>query len=94
MPLVEIVTHDQTPLEVAATAMRFVQGIGKTPVLVRDRPGFVVNRILMPYLLGAVQRLSQAAEIEPKLRASNEWVNDPPDDPWPAWRLEIGRAHV
>jgi 3-hydroxyacyl-CoA dehydrogenase/enoyl-CoA hydratase/3-hydroxybutyryl-CoA epimerase len=32
-----------------------VQGLGKTPVLVKDRPGFVVNRILMPYLLGAVK---------------------------------------
>ncbi len=55
MPLVEvIVTKHNTP-EVIATAMKFVQGLGKTPILVQDRPGFVVNRILMPYLLGAVQ---------------------------------------
>ncbi len=55
MPLVEVVALDHTSPEVTATALRFVQSIGKTPVLVKDRPGFVVNRILMPYLLGAVQ---------------------------------------
>lgn len=55
MPLVEVVTHDGNTPEVIGTAMRFVQSLGKTPVLVQDRPGFVVNRILMPYLLGAVK---------------------------------------
>lgn len=55
MPLVEVVTHEGNTPEVIATAVRFVQGLGKTPVLVKDRPGFVVNRILMPYLLGAVK---------------------------------------
>ncbi|MCE9518971.1 MAG: enoyl-CoA hydratase/isomerase family protein, partial [Verrucomicrobia bacterium] len=54
MPLVEIVTHARTSPEATATALRFVQSIGKTPVLVQDSPGFVVNRILMPYLIGAV----------------------------------------
>jgi 3-hydroxyacyl-CoA dehydrogenase/enoyl-CoA hydratase/3-hydroxybutyryl-CoA epimerase len=55
MPLVEVVTHDGNSPDVIASAVRFVQSLGKTPVLVKDRPGFVVNRILMPYLLGAVQ---------------------------------------
>jgi len=55
MPLVEVVTHDANTPETIATAVRFVQNLGKTPVLVKDRPGFVVNRILMPYLLGAVK---------------------------------------
>jgi 3-hydroxyacyl-CoA dehydrogenase/enoyl-CoA hydratase/3-hydroxybutyryl-CoA epimerase len=54
MPLVEVVAHDGTSDEVTATAMKFVQTLGKTPVLVKDSPGFVVNRILMPYLMGAV----------------------------------------
>lgn len=54
MPLVEVVTHEGNTPEVTASAMRFVQSLGKTPVLVKDQPGFVVNRILMPYLLGAV----------------------------------------
>lgn len=55
MPLVEVVTHEGNTPEVIASSVRFVQSLGKTPVLVKDRPGFVVNRILMPYLLGAVK---------------------------------------
>lgn len=58
MPLVEVIVHDRTSPEVTASAMRFLQGIGKVPVLVQDSPGFVVNRILMPYMMEAV-RLSE-----------------------------------
>ncbi len=53
MPLVEIVVGDETAPDVVARTLRFVQRIGKMPVVVRDRPGFVVNRILMPYLTEA-----------------------------------------
>jgi 3-hydroxyacyl-CoA dehydrogenase/enoyl-CoA hydratase/3-hydroxybutyryl-CoA epimerase len=35
--------------------MRFLQSVGKVPILVKDSPGFVVNRILMPYMLEAVR---------------------------------------
>ena len=46
-------------------------------------------------LLGAVQRLSQAAEIEEAQRKDHDYSNDPPDDPWPAWRLvgDLFRKH-
>jgi 3-hydroxyacyl-CoA dehydrogenase/enoyl-CoA hydratase/3-hydroxybutyryl-CoA epimerase len=50
MQLVEIVRGDRTGGLALDTALRFVKGIGKLPVLVRDRPGFLVNRILTPYL--------------------------------------------
>ncbi|MDA1043709.1 MAG: 3-hydroxyacyl-CoA dehydrogenase NAD-binding domain-containing protein [Verrucomicrobia bacterium] len=53
MPLVEVVRGDQTSAEVVQACLRFVQQIGKLPVVVRDRPGFLVNRILMPYLVEA-----------------------------------------
>lgn len=46
---------ENTKPEVVTTTLRFVQSIGKTPILVKDAPGFVVNRILVPYLLGAVR---------------------------------------
>lgn len=59
MPLVEVITHPGNTAEVIATAIRYVQSVGKTPILVKDRPGFVVNRILMPYLLGAVHLAEQ-----------------------------------
>ncbi len=55
MPLVEVVQLENTKPEVIASAMSFVQSMGKTPILVKDAPGFIVNRILVPYLLGAVQ---------------------------------------
>jgi 3-hydroxyacyl-CoA dehydrogenase/enoyl-CoA hydratase/3-hydroxybutyryl-CoA epimerase len=59
MPLVEVVTHPGNTPEVIATALRYIQSLGKTPILVNDHPGFVVNRILMPYLLGAVALAEQ-----------------------------------
>ncbi len=55
MPLVEVVVLPETSPDVIATAIGFVQRLGKTPVVVQDSPGFVVNRILMPYLMEAVK---------------------------------------
>ncbi|MBL9133696.1 MAG: hypothetical protein JNG86_20975, partial [Verrucomicrobiaceae bacterium] len=55
MPLVEIITLPETAPDVLATAIRFVQQTGKTPVVVKDSPGFLVNRILVPYLMEAVR---------------------------------------
>ena len=54
MPLVEIITLPETSPDVLATAVSFVQKLGKTPVVVKDSPGFLVNRILVPYLMEAV----------------------------------------
>jgi 3-hydroxyacyl-CoA dehydrogenase/enoyl-CoA hydratase/3-hydroxybutyryl-CoA epimerase len=54
MPLVEVVRTQQTSAEALATLARLAVRLGKVPVLVRDSPGFVVNRILMPYLNEAV----------------------------------------
>ncbi|MFN7563196.1 MAG: 3-hydroxyacyl-CoA dehydrogenase NAD-binding domain-containing protein [Prosthecobacter sp.] len=59
MPLVEIITLPETSPEVLATAVSFVQKIGKVPIVVKDSPGFLVNRILVPYLMEAV-RLHQS----------------------------------
>ena len=53
MQLVEVVVGRQTSPDVAERALRFVQQIGKLPVVVKDSPGFLVNRILMPYLIEA-----------------------------------------
>jgi len=67
MPLVEVVTGEKTSPETAQTALRFVQKIGKLPVLVRDSPGFLVNRILLPYMVEAGDLFAQgspAAEVD------------------------------
>jgi 3-hydroxyacyl-CoA dehydrogenase/enoyl-CoA hydratase/3-hydroxybutyryl-CoA epimerase len=55
MPLVEVVRHDALDPLVEKRALAFVKSIGKLPVPVQGTPGFLVNRILMPYLLEAVR---------------------------------------
>jgi len=55
MQLVEIVRGPKTSARTAETALRFTKDIGKLPVLVRDSPGFLVNRILLPYLVEAMR---------------------------------------
>jgi 3-hydroxybutyryl-CoA dehydrogenase len=50
MKLVEVVVAEQTDEATATTLEQFTERIGKTPVRTRDRPGFLVNRLLMPYL--------------------------------------------
>ncbi len=59
MPLVEIVTTEDTPDELAASAGSFIRQIGKLPLPVRSHPGFLVNRVLMPYLMEAVILLNE-----------------------------------
>lgn len=64
MPLIEVVRAPTTSDQTLADAVRFVQAIGKSPVVVKDAPGFLVNRILLPYLLEAFCRFSDG--ITPK----------------------------
>lgn len=63
MQLVEIVAARQTAPEVVARAVRFTQQIGKLPVVVKDSPGFLVNRILMPYLIEAGNLFEAGASV-------------------------------
>ncbi|QAU25060.1 3-hydroxyacyl-CoA dehydrogenase [Dyella sp. M7H15-1] len=55
MPLVEVVRHDQLDPAVEKRALAFCKAIDKLPVAVKGTPGFLVNRILMPYLLEALR---------------------------------------
>ena len=50
MPLLEVIPTDATSPEAIVTAVRFGRRMGKTVIVVGDRPGFWVNRILSPYL--------------------------------------------
>jgi 3-hydroxyacyl-CoA dehydrogenase/enoyl-CoA hydratase/3-hydroxybutyryl-CoA epimerase len=54
MQLVEIVRGGRTSPAALDTALQFTKRIGKLPVIVRDSPGFLVNRILLPYMVEAV----------------------------------------
>jgi 3-hydroxybutyryl-CoA dehydrogenase len=57
MKLVEVVRTILTSDETVEIAWEFVQALGKTPVAARDTTGFIVNRLLVPYLLEAVRVL-------------------------------------
>ena len=55
MPLVEVVRTGATSDETLQAAMEFVKAIGKTPIACRDNSGFIVNRLLVPYMLDAMR---------------------------------------
>ena len=59
MPLLEIVHDRHTESDVITKAAAFARHIDKLPLKVRSSPGFLVNRILMPYLLEAVELLGE-----------------------------------
>ncbi len=59
MPLVEVVRGAATSDQTVVTAVALARHLGKTPVVVADSPGFVVNRILMPYLREAIHLLEE-----------------------------------
>jgi 3-hydroxyacyl-CoA dehydrogenase / enoyl-CoA hydratase / 3-hydroxybutyryl-CoA epimerase len=64
MQLVEIVRGTKTNAATLSAAIRFVKQIGKLPVLVKDSPGFLVNRILLPYLVEAVRLFAEGYRVE------------------------------
>jgi 3-hydroxybutyryl-CoA dehydrogenase len=59
MGLVEVVRALDTSPETMATSTAFVQKLGKVPIVTKDRCGFVVNLLLVPYLMAAVRMLEQ-----------------------------------
>jgi 3-hydroxyacyl-CoA dehydrogenase/enoyl-CoA hydratase/3-hydroxybutyryl-CoA epimerase len=64
MPLVEVIRAKQTSDEVIERTVQFARRLGKTPILVRDEPGFLVNRILLPYLNEAAYLLAEGCSPE------------------------------
>lgn len=63
MPLVEVVRTEHTSRATLATALGFALDMGKNPVLVNDGPGFLVNRLLAPYLNEAGYLLEEGAGV-------------------------------
>ncbi len=64
MQLVEVIRGDKTSDQTVATAVAFAKQIGKMPIVVKDGPGFLVNRVLSPYLNEALQLFADGAEID------------------------------
>ena len=59
MKLVEVVRSPLTSAEAYEQAVAFATSLGKTPVRATDKSGFVVNRLLVPYLLDAIRALEE-----------------------------------
>jgi 3-hydroxyacyl-CoA dehydrogenase/enoyl-CoA hydratase/3-hydroxybutyryl-CoA epimerase len=64
MPLLEVIPTEATSPDTIVTAVRFGRRMGKTVIVVADRPGFWVNRILSPYLNEAGHLLQEGVPIE------------------------------
>jgi len=69
MPLVEVIVGARTSSAARDTALALARRLGKTPVVVKNAPGFLVNRILMPYLNEALHLFRQGVTIEALDRA-------------------------
>ena len=61
MQLVEVIRGDKTSDQTVVTLVALAKRIGKTPIVVRDCPGFLVNRILFPYLNESLVLLEEGA---------------------------------
>jgi 3-hydroxyacyl-CoA dehydrogenase/enoyl-CoA hydratase/3-hydroxybutyryl-CoA epimerase len=73
MKLIEVVIGRQTTDDTKERSLAFARQIGKVPVVVRDSPGFLVNRVLFPYLLDAAELFEQGVEAKKIDDALVEW---------------------
>jgi 3-hydroxyacyl-CoA dehydrogenase/enoyl-CoA hydratase/3-hydroxybutyryl-CoA epimerase len=73
MKLVEVVIGPKTSDETRDRALAFARQVGKLPVVVQDSPGFLVNRVLFPYLLDAAEIFQGGVSAEEIDRAMLEW---------------------
>jgi 3-hydroxyacyl-CoA dehydrogenase / enoyl-CoA hydratase / 3-hydroxybutyryl-CoA epimerase len=73
MKLVEVVVANETSEETRERSLAFVRQIGKLPVIVRDSPGFLVNRVLFPYLLDAAELFERGLEADKIDNALVQW---------------------
>lgn len=64
MPLVEIITTPSTSKETIVSTLNLVKKLGKTPILVKDSSGFIVNRILLIYMAEAGRLLEETGDME------------------------------
>jgi len=64
MPLVEVIRGESTSDSTVATIVDLTQSLGKTPVVVRDGPGFLVNRLLAPYMNEALRMVEEGLHPE------------------------------
>ena len=73
MPLVEVIRGEKTGEEAIATTVAWAQAMGKTPVVVGDCAGFLVNRLLFPYFAGFMGLLAEGVDYERIDRVMETW---------------------
>src|SRR3989440_1591297 len=71
--MVEVVVGRETSDNTKEHALAFVRQIGKLPVVVRDSPGFLVNRVLFGYLLDAAELFEAGVDVEKIDKAMTKW---------------------
>jgi 3-hydroxyacyl-CoA dehydrogenase/enoyl-CoA hydratase/3-hydroxybutyryl-CoA epimerase len=64
MPLVEVIRGKATSDEAVATIFDLCKKTGKTPIVVNDGPGFLVNRLLLPYMVESVSLLEEGHSVQ------------------------------
>jgi 3-hydroxyacyl-CoA dehydrogenase/enoyl-CoA hydratase/3-hydroxybutyryl-CoA epimerase len=64
MPLVEIIAGKKSSPETVATLFELAKRLGKTPIVVKDGPGFLVNRLLLPYMNEALFLFEEGVSVE------------------------------
>jgi 3-hydroxybutyryl-CoA dehydrogenase len=81
MALVEVIRGEQTSDATLAAARAFAEAVGKTPITVKDSPGFVVNRILFPMINEAANAFAEgvasAGDIDTGMKLGTNWPMGP-----------------
>jgi 3-hydroxyacyl-CoA dehydrogenase len=73
MPLVEVIRGEKTSDQTVATAVAYAKSVGKSPIVINDGPGFLVNRLLLPYMNEAIELTSEGASMEEVDRAARDF---------------------
>jgi 3-hydroxyacyl-CoA dehydrogenase/enoyl-CoA hydratase/3-hydroxybutyryl-CoA epimerase/enoyl-CoA isomerase len=64
MPLVEVIRGEKSSETTIASTVAFATAMGKSPIVVNDCPGFLINRVLFPYFAGFTGLVSDGADYE------------------------------
>jgi 3-hydroxyacyl-CoA dehydrogenase/enoyl-CoA hydratase/carnithine racemase len=73
MPLVEVIRGEKTSDATIATAVAYAKALGKSPIVMNDGPGFLVNRLLLPYMNEAALLLCEGSSIDEIERAAKKF---------------------
>lgn len=73
MPLVEVIKGERTSDAAIARTVAYAQALGKKPVVVKDCPGFLINRVLFPYFAGFAELVRDGVDYRHIDRVMEDW---------------------